>query len=488
MAAAALLTLSPSFSPPSTCTDAVVGGGWSGVYFLYRRALASADPSSLCLFESSHRIGGRTYSVGPSVLNNEFTVDIGAYRFSPDMHLPGDLILHDLKLPVACYEPSCPDAAKDFPPPFMFNYSAPLVRIVDPTTKLPAGYVSALHAMLSRLEPLGVRVFLNATVVDVSTAGSSTKLTFAGGGVTTATTVLLNLPRNKLLALPSLVRSVAPRTLGMLQCVKFDAPPSMFHNMTIGQSTGLTKAYLYYGDAWWVTKLNKTEGQYPHNAFLPLTAANGLKIGTHFNDGPVACADDGANGQTCHGYLQIYYAATNETFYYGTSGAPAEPLGIAHAQPPYEHARLEKAHAAIIDVLAPLLAAAGVDPASLPYPTQMVVGAWSRPGVIKHDHGYTSPTKVYWDPSISGTLGAACAVDGLTEDEYRSTVLQPFGKEAAVYLANNDFLAQQSTYFEGDWAQESLLQCERALYRLGVKRPDWLNASYYAERIVAKAW
>ena len=118
----------------------------------------------------------------------------------------------------------------------------------------------------------------------------------------------------------------------------------------------------------------------------------------------------------------------------------------------------------------------------------MVVGAWSRPGVIKHDHGYTSPTKVYWDPSISGTLGAACAVDGLTEDEYRSTVLQPFGKEAAVYLANNDFLAQQSTYFEGDWAQESLLQCERALYRLGVKRPDWLNASYYAERIVAKAW
>ena len=42
MAAAALLSLSPSFSPPSTCSDAVVGGGWSGVYFLYRRALAAA--------------------------------------------------------------------------------------------------------------------------------------------------------------------------------------------------------------------------------------------------------------------------------------------------------------------------------------------------------------------------------------------------------------------------------------------------------------
>ena len=105
----------------------------------------------------------------------------------------------------------------------------------------------------------------------------------------------------------------------------------------------------------------------------------------------------------------------------------------------------------------------------------------ARPRVHLADEGVLGPVDL-------GTLGAACAVDGLTEDEYRSTVLQPFGKAAAVYLANNDFLAQQSTYFEGDWAQESLLQCERALYRLGVKRPDWLNASYYAERIVAKAW
>ena len=298
--------------------------------------------------------------------------------------------------------------------------------------------------MLKRLEPLGVRVFLNATVVDVSTAGSSTKLTFAGGGVTTATTVMLNLPRNKLLALPSLVRSVAPRTLGMLQCVKFDAPPSMFHNMTIGQSTGLTKAYLYYGDAWWVTKLNKTEGQYPHNAFLPLTAANGLKIGTHFNDGPVACADDGRDGQTCHGYLQIYYAATNETFYYGTSGAPAEPLGIAHDQPPYEHARLERRTRRS----STSSRRCSPPPASTRRRCR-TRHRWSsargRAPAIKHDHGYTSPTKVYWDPSISGTLGAACAVDGLTEDEYRSTVLQPFGKEAPS-PANNDFLAQQSTY------------------------------------------
>ena len=88
------------------CTDVIVGGGWSGVYFAYRRALASSDPSSICLFEASERIGGRTYSVPAGALGHGFTLDVGAYRFSPDMHLPGDFILHDPKLPTACYEPS----------------------------------------------------------------------------------------------------------------------------------------------------------------------------------------------------------------------------------------------------------------------------------------------------------------------------------------------------------------------------------------------
>eukprot|EP00951_Prasinocladus_malaysianus_P006106 scaffold43257_cov40-Prasinocladus_malaysianus.AAC.1 len=53
-------------------------------------------------------------------------------RFSPDMHLPGDVILNVLGLPVECYEPDCPPASKDFPPPFHFNYSAPLMRIISP--------------------------------------------------------------------------------------------------------------------------------------------------------------------------------------------------------------------------------------------------------------------------------------------------------------------------------------------------------------------
>jgi hypothetical protein len=55
------------------------------------------------------------------------------------MHLPGDLILKKLQLPTLCYEPHCPSAKLDMPKPFIFNYSAPLRRVVDPSTGLPAG-------------------------------------------------------------------------------------------------------------------------------------------------------------------------------------------------------------------------------------------------------------------------------------------------------------------------------------------------------------
>lgn len=157
----------------SECRSVVVGGGWSGVYAAYRLASSSPETASgVCLFEASHRLGGRTLSV--PIEGTEFTLDLGAYRygllavsryrflfamvaaggtsrvvapghslassrvplsasrFTPDMHLPGDVILNLLKLPTKCYEPGCPKASEEFPKPFMFNYTAPLQIIVDP--------------------------------------------------------------------------------------------------------------------------------------------------------------------------------------------------------------------------------------------------------------------------------------------------------------------------------------------------------------------
>jgi len=467
----------------------------------------SPDASGMCVFEASSRVGGRTYSVPPSVLGNEFTLDVGAYRFSPDMHLPGDLILHDLKLPTACYEPGCPSAKDDFVPPFIFNYTAPLRRIVDATTGLPSGYVTALHTMVDKMKALGVRVYLSTPLLDITPAaspGGMQLLHFAAGTVTATGAVLLNLPRNKLLLLPSVAKTVSPRTLAMLQCAQFDSPPDLFGNRSMMSSTGLTKAYYYYDDAWWWTKINTTVGEYPANAFHPVETSSDIFIGVHWNDGPVVCTDaltgrsvkptrawlasqGAAAAKSCHGYLEAYYAATNETFFYGVTGAPNEPFGMVQGTEPSSAAVLEKAHAALLEAIAPVLAKKGVAPTSLPLPSALVVGAWSHPTVIANDTGYTAPTKVYWDAGMSGSPAGACGVDGLDDDEYRTTVLQPFGRDTNVFLANNDWLSMNVRYFEGDWAQETLVQSERALFRLGLSMPLWLNQTYYDEKIVKLA-
>ena len=42
-------------------------------------------------------------------------------------------------------------------------------------------------------------------------------------------------------------------------------------------------------------------------------------------------------------------------------------------------------------------------------------------------------------------------------------------------------------YMFGDWAEESLLQAERALALLGAPKPAWLDADYYNEKVLALA-
>lgn len=66
--------------------------------------------------------------------------------------------------------------------------------------------------------------------------------------------------------------------------------------------------------------------------------------------------------------------------------------------------------------------------------------------------------QVYWSPLMSGSPAGACNVPGLTEEEYALTMLQPWGDDAPVYLANNDYIMQDVRYIYGDWAEDSLLQ------------------------------
>ncbi|CAJ1375477.1 unnamed protein product [Effrenium voratum] len=108
-------------------------------------------------------------------------------------------------------------------------------------------------------------------------------------------------------------------------------------------------------------------------------------------------------------------------------------------------------------------------------PSMLVVGVWDRGG-----HGYTAPTKVYYscDKSTPGgpdPLEKACGVPGLTDQEYRDAMLFPLPDRKDIMLANNDWVAQSVETMFGDWAEESLLQAERALHKIGVPRPAWLD-------------
>jgi len=324
----------------------------------------------------------------------------------------------------------------------------------------------------------GGQIFLGAKLTDLTPLPSGgAKLTFGDGGNVEVGQVLLNLPRSSLLSLPTLRNATPARTVKMEECVKFDIPKSFFPtDFPLGES--LTKAYAFYEDAWWHTKLDKTEGQLPENAFLPVSTSAGIPIGIHFNDGPVRCAEP---GQDCRGFLEVFYSPANETFFQDLRPSPMEPLGMIQEDEDTA-GLLKKLHTAVMEATKPLFDAKGVEQPEAA-PSMLVVGVWDRTG-----EGYTAPTKVYYstDPSTPGgpdPLEKACGVPGLTDDEYRNSLLTPLPENTKIIVANNDWKAQSVESMFGDWAEESLLMAERGLLLQGFERPQWLDEDYYKAKV-----
>lgn len=461
---------------PASCDVVSIGAGWAGVYTAFRRTLLG---SKVCIFEASHRVGGRTYShkLVAGKKKEPFTLDVGAYRFSPDMHLPGDVILKVLGLPTACYEPDCPAASKDFPAPFHFNYTAPLRRIVD-AEGMPAGYVTAIDGMLKIIMAAGGELFLGANLTDVQPQANGTQLVF-GNEKVHAKEVMLNLPRTPFLSLPSLRAATPNRTLSMAKCVKFDLPTSFFPAGSFQLGKSLSKAYAFYDDAWWISKLNQSAGQLPENAFMPVNTSEHIPVGIHFNDGPLRCDAERSN---CRGFLEVYYSTVNdEDFFESLRPSTFEPLGTLTPEKD-STGKLPRLHAAVMEATKPLFEKKNATQPKDP-PSLLVVGVWDRTG-----SGYTAPTKVYYSalpstPGGSDPLEKACGVAGLTEKEYRDSIMFPVPGRTDISLANNDWVAQTTETMFGDWAEESLLQAERALRVKGFARPKWLDQDYYNRKV-----
>jgi len=202
------------------------------------------------------------------------------------------------------------------------------------------------------------------------------------------------------------------------------------------------------------------------------------------------------DGHVCRGLLQIYYDASNETIYSSTVHSEDDPLGsLWDTDGPAAVEKLSHIHEGLMETLRPLFQEAGIDnPVSvIDPPSGLIVGVWNQPHTGSSassspslGFGYTAPTKLIYEPNTLGTPESICGVPGLTDASYRDIVLQPWGtvfRDASIFLVNNDWVCHSIWTYRGDWAEESLLQAERAMYRLGTPRPWWLNEVYYQDNV-----
>ncbi|KAL3907383.1 MAG: hypothetical protein SGILL_008900 [Bacillariaceae sp.] len=420
---------------------------------------------------------------------------------------------------------TCPSAKDDFPKPFMFNYSAPLRRIVDPDTRLPSGYATAIHRMIDQMTEMGVRFFSQTKLVEFELVEDLTneaedpcvKLTFENAVTGEIRTIpnaaespidvlVLNLPRNKLFEVRGVRESLSPKVEKTIECIVFDVPADLFGDeihkeMETAQqyTTNLGKAYLFYDHAFWRSKLNETVGTWPPDiGFAAALTKEGVRLNVRWHDGPVICEDR----SSCSGLLETYYSVSNETFYSSLPISPNDPLGsVWESDGPEARAILQQAHTALVHSLQPLLEDDDVDASSLDPPSGLIVGIWHRPTrAYPFGQGYTAPTKVYYSPTDSGTPDKACDVPGLTDEIYRDSVLQPWKDDFPgdkthnsiknrIFLVNNDYSCMDVRFMWGDWAEESLLQAERAMLLLGQAPPKWLlDKDYYHANVVEKVY
>lgn len=456
---------------PAHCGLAVVGAGWGGVYFAWRAAVDSgavAAAGDVCVFEANGRVGGRVFSVHGLPGLEDLALDVGGYRFIEDDKLPAQLVSDALRLPTTCYDYSCQAACH--------NGSGVCHIMRDPYGN-NAGYALPVETMLGQVENGGGRVFFGAELDGVFPGGGGGDVTlrFAGNRTVRAGRVLLNLPHNALERLDR--RSV----------LFTNAPGSTAEAIDAINVTFKNKVYLHYEDAWWNTKLGLMEGLFQDaNATPPLAG--------RYHDGPQKCVvgQDTAGRPiysgnkvpfgNCSGVLEIYYDGHGTPYYRGLMADPLAPLAVidaAHANASF----LSVAHAALMEYHAAAFrnatARRPIDPSTIAAPVLAVIANWIPEGAFTPGIGHPPCYVSSHCPGSASTGGPPdcipCTIPAAPERPVRAPVA-----EYNVYIANQDYGPKHG------WAVSSLIMAEKVLQaELGVARPTWLDAEWYAANVVA---
>ena len=414
-----LLIAAQAFSGEKSpgCVTAVVGGGWAGVYAAWRLTVdaKSVPASELCLFEARSAVGGRTYSVSVDSGDDALIIDVGAYRFGRDQHLPGDLITKRLNISVACYQPDCA------PEPLM---KQTLYKVVDAEGR-NAGYVTPIRAMLTELVAAGVRVFYKYELTGVyrtgtyASTGAGLSLHFAGGAVASASAVLLNLPRAALHRLDPASAVFPPSNTSLAYSVLRSCIPCNGGDLATEERIGL-KVYAVYDDPWWVSKLNMTEGTFKaiEDGLPPLVG--------RYHDGPVLRRGSGApGGQFGPGALEVVYTysvATPQVAWY-LPFAPRradDPLVVTT-----DPALLAPLHARLMAYHAHAFAARGLKTSDVPPMSKAVLGVWTSDPLAALTNPESSRFDVMPIPFAPGACQAEPCLAGVTPQQYVAAVDTP---------------------------------------------------------------
>lgn len=359
-----------------------------------------------------------------------------------------------------------------------------------------AGYASVVERMLSEIEAAGGSVTFGATLVAVkargqgATAESGERAEAAAGGTPVvgsptsllfkewptsvgASRVILNLPANA-------IEHLDPSSV-----IFHDSPPQTvvaLNNVTV---FAMVKAYAWYDDAWWASKLGRMQGQFEapggseavmQRQFIvaPKNSEASTKPSAHgrlatprepppapllgrYHDGPLQCvvgadsaglpvySGDKVRFGNCSGALEVYYGEAHP-YFVKLMTSPLEPLTVMTAEDGDAASRtaLAQVHAALMRYHASALQAAGLDQPDPP--RALVVANWVADGAFTPGIGsFGAPPH---------RRGVPVTPDPPGTDVLRRDIRKP-SVEHDVFIVNQDY------GYESGWAAGSLIMAEK---------------------------
>lgn len=426
----------------SQCKVAVVGAGWSGAYFGWRLAVDSGavNASSMCVFESYGRVGGRIDSIHDLPGFDDLAVDLGGYRFIETDLLPAQLVWRALKLPTACYDWECSGGCE----------GASNCYVIKDVYGNNAGYATPIETMLGQIENQGVgqQIFFGYSVESVDFTENGTFTIGFGdgaGSVSGVETVLLAAPKNAIANI-----SFSPQLLGPI------ATAIVKDRVRV---SAMNKVYAFYKTAWWNTLLGLMEGSFEATASDNVTAPlqgryhDGPQkciVGTEPNGNPIYSGDKVQYGD-CAGAIEAYYAQA-VPFYRQFMVDELTPITVVTDD---DHLLKRSVHKALMDRHAEALSAVGVNASDIALPVTVILSNWIEDG--------------HYTPGIGFFEGT---------NEGRKLARNPSAGKAKLFVANQDY------GYKSGWANGGLLMAEKILQaNLGIPGPTWLDEEYYQERV-----